>query len=86
MEKNKKSDSNMEENQKKPTKKEYGQVYYTLKEVRIVFGNKISETTLLTMVRNGEIPCKKVMAKIFIPQWWMDELVDSAINPPTVKK
>ena len=86
MEKNKKSDSNMEENQKKPTKKEYSQVYYTLKEVRIVFGNKISETTLLTMVRNGEIPCKKVMAKIFIPQWWMDELVDSAINPPTVKK
>lgn len=83
MGKNKESDHNVEENQAKATKKEYEQVYYTLREVRVIFGNKISESTLLTMVRNGDIPCKKVMAKIFIPQWWMDELVASAVNPPT---
>lgn len=57
-------------------------VYFTLREVRGLFGDGISETSLLTMVRRGEIPTRRMMNRIFIPQWWVQQLIDEATQPP----
>ena len=57
-------------------------IYYSLREVRELFGDGISETSLLTMVRRGEIPTRRMMNRIFIPQWWVQQLIDEATQPP----
>lgn len=58
-------------------------IYFTIKEVRDLFGDAISETSLLTMVRRNEIPTRRMMNRIFIPQWWVQQLIDEATQPPT---
>lgn len=57
-------------------------IYFTLREVRDLFGDGISETSLLTMVRRGEIPTRRMMNRIFVPEWWVKQLIEEATQPP----
>ena len=62
--------------------KETQKLYYSIREVRDLFGDGISEGSLLTMVRRGEIPTRRMMNRIFIPKWWVEQLIEEAMNPP----
>lgn len=57
-------------------------VYFTLREVKDLFGDGISESSLLTMVRRGDIPSRRMMQRIFIPSWWVEQLINEAITAP----
>lgn len=56
-------------------------VYYSIKEIKELFGDEFSESSLLTMVKRGDIPSKRFMNKIFVPRWWVTEQLE-AMNPP----
>lgn len=57
-------------------------IYYSLREVRELFGDGISESSLLTMVRRGDIPARRMMNRIFVPQWWVQQLISEATKQP----
>ncbi|MBQ9763701.1 MAG: helix-turn-helix domain-containing protein [Phascolarctobacterium sp.] len=57
-------------------------IWYTAQEVRELFGEAISATSILNMIRSGEIPSKRFSGKIFVPKYWIDEQINEATKPP----
>lgn len=51
-------------------------LYYTLKDIREeIYQGAVSIATLQNMVHANKIPSVRIMSKIFIPKWWVDEQI-----------
>ena len=51
-------------------------LYYTLKDIREeIYQGAVSIATLQNMVHANKIPSVRIMSKIFVPKWWVDEQV-----------
>lgn len=51
-------------------------LYYTLKDIREeIYQGDVSIATLQNMVHANKIPSVRIMSKIFVPKWWVDEHV-----------
>lgn len=61
-------------------------LYYSIEDVRkYIFGNGISRTTLLKLIRKNDIPSVRIMSRIFIPQWWFNKQIQQAVEEPNIK-
>jgi hypothetical protein len=62
------------------------QLFYTLDEVkREVFSGHISKSTLLNMVKAGQLPTVTMMRRKYIPAWWVEEQIKKATIKPEIK-
>lgn len=58
-------------------------LYYSLAEVRkIIFANTVSKSTINAMIKKDLIPHTKVMTRILVPRWWIDEQIRLATVAP----
>lgn len=57
-------------------------IWFSIHEVRELFGEAISATSILNMIRSGEIPSKRFSGKIFVPKYWILEQISEATNSP----
>lgn len=57
-------------------------IWFTVNEVRELFGEAISATSILNMIRSGEIPSKRFSGKIFVPKYWIVEQISEATQSP----
>lgn len=62
-------------------------LFYSVAEVKKkVYSDLISTSTLLNMVKRGDIPCVRLMKRVFIPAWWVQEQIDIATKKPEFNK
>ena len=62
-------------------KQKQEKLFYTLKDIKEqVYQNDVSIATLQNMVHNGKMPSVRVMSKIFIPRWWVEEQIAIAMG------
>lgn len=52
--------------------------FYTLAEIRrLVYSNNVSKSTIQTLVKRKVIPSYRVMSKILVPAWWLEQQINS---------
>ena len=60
---------------------ETGKLYFTVKDIRqILFSNQISKATIMTMIKNDEIPTLRLRRRYLVPRWWVELQVEKAIG------
>ena len=61
--------------------------YYTIDETKeLIFGNIVSKSSMLIMVKKGEIPTIKVQTRRFVPSWYIEKMLALAKNEPSVNE
>ena len=59
-------------------------LYWSVDEVRkCVYGNAISKGTIMNMIHSKQIPCKRLMSRIFIPRGWVLKEIHEASEQPS---
>ena len=54
-------------------------LYYSLSDVRSeVYQNQVCMATLQTMAKTNKIPTIRVMSRIFVPRWWVEQQIKIA--------
>ena len=63
------------------TKEKQEKLFYTLQDIKEqVYQNDVSIATLQNMVHTGKMPSVRVMSKIFVPRWWVEEQIAIAMG------
>lgn len=62
--------------------------FYTISEVRrLVFGDKISVASLLSLIHSNKIPAERITPRRYlIPAFWVREKLDAALKNPRLKE